>query len=150
MAKRNIKYAIIGNKAFGTNEVAFEAKPTKKVLEAIKALRMRWNRKTLRWYGWVEVDALVEAIGNEPTTVENPQKIKAKTTTKKSTAKKPAAKKSTASKSKTTTKKAATAKSSAKATKADELDEIIMTIAEEAKKTTAKKPASKKTAKKAA
>lgn len=55
-------YIISHNSQFDSYEVTFDSKPATAVLEALKALKMRWNHKKGCWYGFADESAIVSAI----------------------------------------------------------------------------------------
>lgn len=55
-------YTITTNAAYDSRKVYFDAKPTIATLEALKALKMRWNPKKSCWYGFASEAELVNAI----------------------------------------------------------------------------------------
>lgn len=55
-------YNITHNAKFDSYEVTFESKPATAVLNALKALKMRWNPKKACWYGFAKEHEIVNAI----------------------------------------------------------------------------------------
>lgn len=55
-------YIITENTQFNSREVYFDNKPAVAVLDALKALKMRWNHKKACWYGYATESELVSAI----------------------------------------------------------------------------------------
>lgn len=55
-------YNITHNAKFDSYEVTFESKPATSVLDALKALKMRWNPKKACWYGFAKEHEIVNAI----------------------------------------------------------------------------------------
>lgn len=57
-------YNITHNAKFDSYEVTFESKPATAVLDALKALKMRWNPKKACWYGFAKESEILSAILN--------------------------------------------------------------------------------------
>lgn len=57
-------YNITHNAKFDSYEVTFESKPATAVLDALKALKMRWNPKKACWYGFAKEHEILSAILN--------------------------------------------------------------------------------------
>lgn len=57
-------YNITRNTEFDSYEVTFESKPATAVLDALKALKMRWNPKKACWYGFAKESEILSAILN--------------------------------------------------------------------------------------
>lgn len=55
-------YNITHNTQYDSYEVTFDQKPATAVLDALKALKMRWNHKKGCWYGFAEEHEIVSAI----------------------------------------------------------------------------------------
>lgn len=55
-------YTISHNSQFDSYEVTFDSKPATAVLDALKALKMRWNHKKGCWYGFASESELISAI----------------------------------------------------------------------------------------
>ena len=55
-------YNITHNAQYDSYEVTFESKPATAVLDALKALKMRWNPKKACWYGFAKEHEIVNAI----------------------------------------------------------------------------------------
>lgn len=55
-------YNITYNAQYDSREVTFESKPATAVLDALKALKMRWNPKKACWYGFAKEHEIVNAI----------------------------------------------------------------------------------------
>lgn len=55
-------YNITRNAQYDSYEVTFDQKPATAVLEALKALKMRWNHKKGCWYGFAQEHEIVSAI----------------------------------------------------------------------------------------
>ena len=55
-------YNITHNAKFDSYEVTFESKPASSVLDALKALKMRWNPKKACWYGFAKEHEIINAI----------------------------------------------------------------------------------------
>lgn len=55
-------YNITHNAKFDSYEVTFESKPATSVLDALKALKMRWNPKKACWYGFAKEHEIINAI----------------------------------------------------------------------------------------
>lgn len=55
-------YNITYNAQYDSYEVTFESKPATAVLDALKALKMRWNPKKACWYGFAKEHEIVNAI----------------------------------------------------------------------------------------
>ena len=55
-------YNITHNAKFDSYEVTFESKPSTAVLDALKALKMRWNPKKACWYGFAKEHEIINAI----------------------------------------------------------------------------------------
>ena len=55
-------YTITTNTQYNSYEVTFDSKPATAVLDALKALKMRWNHKKGCWYGFANESAIVSAI----------------------------------------------------------------------------------------
>lgn len=57
-------YNITYNAQYDSHEVTFESKPATAVLDALKALKMRWNPKKACWYGFAKEHEILSAILN--------------------------------------------------------------------------------------
>lgn len=57
-------YNITYNAQYDSHEVTFESKPATAVLDALKALKMRWNPKKACWYGFAKEHEIISAILN--------------------------------------------------------------------------------------
>lgn len=57
-------YTISRNEQYNSYEVTFDSKPATAVLDALKALKMRWNHKKGCWYGFATESAIKDAIIN--------------------------------------------------------------------------------------
>ena len=55
-------YTITENPIFNSREVTFDTKPARAILDAMKALGMRWNHKKSCWYGFATERELINAI----------------------------------------------------------------------------------------
>lgn len=55
-------YEIRENPQFNSREVYFDGKPSRATLDALKALKMRWNHVKACWYGFAQEHELVNAI----------------------------------------------------------------------------------------
>lgn len=55
-------YTITHNTQYNSHEVVFDNKPSTAVLNALKALKMRWNPKKACWYGFATEQQLIDAI----------------------------------------------------------------------------------------
>lgn len=55
-------YNITHNAQYDSYEVTFESKPATAVLDALKALKMRWNPKKACWYGFAKESEILSAI----------------------------------------------------------------------------------------
>lgn len=55
-------YNITTNPTFNSLEITFDSKPPEKVIEALKALKFRWNRAKALWYGFATDTDLINAI----------------------------------------------------------------------------------------
>lgn len=55
-------YNITYNAQYDSHEVTFESKPATAVLDALKALKMRWNPKKACWYGFANEHEIINAI----------------------------------------------------------------------------------------
>lgn len=55
-------YNITYNAQYDSHEVTFESKPSTAVLDALKALKMRWNPKKACWYGFAKEHEIINAI----------------------------------------------------------------------------------------
>lgn len=58
MTNYEIKY----NDKYNSHEVYFDGKPSRATLDALKALKMRWNHVKSCWYGYAQEHELVSAI----------------------------------------------------------------------------------------
>lgn len=58
MTNYEIKY----NDKYNSREVYFDGKPSRATLDALKALKMRWNHVKSCWYGYAQEHELVSAI----------------------------------------------------------------------------------------
>lgn len=70
-----MEYTIRANEQFNSNEIYFEGKPSTAIREALKALKMRWNPKKACWYGFAELEAIKEAIGESESELVIPETI---------------------------------------------------------------------------
>lgn len=55
-------YEIRENHQYNSREVYFDGKPSRATLDAMKALKMRWNHVKSCWYGYAQEHELVSAI----------------------------------------------------------------------------------------
>lgn len=55
-------YEIRENNKYNSREVYFDGKPSRATLDALKALKMRWNHVKSCWYGYAQEHELVSAI----------------------------------------------------------------------------------------
>lgn len=55
-------YEIRENPQFNSREVYFDGKPSRATLDALKALKMRWNHVKTCWYGFAQECDLINAI----------------------------------------------------------------------------------------
>lgn len=55
-------YEIRENHQFNSREVYFDGKPSRATLDALKALKMRWNHVKSCWYGFAQEHELINAI----------------------------------------------------------------------------------------
>lgn len=55
-------YEIRENDKYNSREVYFDGKPSRATLDALKALKMRWNHVKSCWYGYAQEHELVSAI----------------------------------------------------------------------------------------
>lgn len=55
-------YEIRENHQYNSREVYFDGKPSRATLDALKALKMRWNHVKACWYGFAQEHELVNAI----------------------------------------------------------------------------------------
>ena len=55
-------YEIRENPQFNSREVYFDGKPSRATLDALKALKMRWNHVKACWYGYAQECDLINAI----------------------------------------------------------------------------------------
>lgn len=55
-------YNITHNAHYNSYEVTFESKPATAVLDALRALKMRWNPKKACWYGFAKESEILSAI----------------------------------------------------------------------------------------
>lgn len=55
-------YEIRANETWNSNEVYFTDKPSEAVREALKALKLRWNRTKACWYGFATEHTIINAI----------------------------------------------------------------------------------------
>ena len=63
-------YEIKENAKYNSHEVYFDEIPPHEVRDALKELKMRWNRKKACWYGFASESELIAAIrGNDEATV---------------------------------------------------------------------------------
>ncbi|MBQ5824627.1 MAG: hypothetical protein IIW48_07430 [Clostridia bacterium] len=58
----NTFYEIKKNDQYNSNEVYFNGKPSEEVRNALKGLKMRWNRAKCCWYGYATENAIISAI----------------------------------------------------------------------------------------
>ena len=58
-------YTITNNEQYNSHEVMFDAKPDVSVLDALKALKMRWNSKKSCWYGFASREQIEAAINGQ-------------------------------------------------------------------------------------
>lgn len=58
MTNYEIKY----NDKYNSREVYFDGKPSRETLNALKALKMRWNHVKACWYGFAQEHELINAI----------------------------------------------------------------------------------------
>lgn len=59
---KNTFYEIKKNDQYNSNEVYFNGKPSEEVRNALKELKMRWNRAKCCWYGYATENAIISAI----------------------------------------------------------------------------------------
>nr|DAH13057.1 MAG TPA: hypothetical protein [Caudoviricetes sp.] len=63
-------YEIRENRQYNSHEVYFDAIPPFEVRDALKGLKMKWNRKKACWYGFASESELIAAIqGHDEATV---------------------------------------------------------------------------------
>ena len=55
-------YKIRDNHQYNSREVYFDGKPSRATLDALKALKMRWNHVKACWYGYAQERELINAI----------------------------------------------------------------------------------------
>lgn len=55
-------YTINQNPEFNSLEISFTEKPHEKVIEALKALKFRWHRAKVLWYGYATDTQVINAI----------------------------------------------------------------------------------------
>lgn len=55
-------YEIRENHQYNSREIYFDGKPSRATLDALKALKMRWNHVKSCWYGYAQEHELVSAI----------------------------------------------------------------------------------------
>ncbi len=55
-------YEIRENRQYNSREVYFDGKPSRATLDALKALKMRWNHVKACWYGYAKEHELINAI----------------------------------------------------------------------------------------
>lgn len=55
-------YEIRENHQYNSREVYFDGKPSRDTLDALKALKMRWNHVKACWYGFASESELINAI----------------------------------------------------------------------------------------
>ena len=55
-------YDIIDNHQYNSREVYFDGKPSRDTIDALKALKMRWNHVKSCWYGFATESELINAI----------------------------------------------------------------------------------------
>lgn len=55
-------YVIRENHQYNSREVYFDGKPSRATLDALKALKMRWNHAKACWYGYAQECDLINAI----------------------------------------------------------------------------------------
>lgn len=55
-------YEIRENNQYNSREVYFDGKPSRATLDALKALKMRWNHVKACWYGFAQEHELINAI----------------------------------------------------------------------------------------
>lgn len=60
-----MNYRIEENSTYNSREVFFDAKPERETIDALKALKMRWNGKRACWYGFAAAEEIAAAIGGE-------------------------------------------------------------------------------------
>lgn len=70
-----LPFAIVSNPYFQSFEVTFDAKPAQKIIDALKALKMRWNPKKCCWYGFHPENVIREAILKASEDTETPAHI---------------------------------------------------------------------------
>ena len=58
-------YTITNNEQYNSLEIMFDAKPDASILNALKALKMRWNSKKSCWYGFASREQIESAIGGQ-------------------------------------------------------------------------------------
>lgn len=57
-----LNYQIIKNNTYNSNEVIFNEKPSRQVLDSLKALGLRWNPRKALWYGFATAEEIAKAI----------------------------------------------------------------------------------------
>lgn len=67
-------YTITRNGKYNSLEISFRSKPSAEVLEAIKALRFRWNGKAGIWYGYATEEDTRSAIEGKEAPAEAAEK----------------------------------------------------------------------------
>ena len=78
-----MEYIISTNDRYNSVEIKFSAKPDEATLDALKALKFRWNRKLGIWYGFATVEAVRKALeGGNAAEQEQPQQKPAKPATR--------------------------------------------------------------------
>lgn len=60
---------ITENREYNSREVYFDSKPSKEVLEALKALKMRWHSQKKCWYGFASEHEIINAATGAGATV---------------------------------------------------------------------------------
>ena len=57
------------SKEYNSREVYFDSKPSKEVLDALKALKMRWHSQKRCWYGFASEHEIINAANTAGATV---------------------------------------------------------------------------------
>lgn len=69
-----MEFTISRNEAFNSLEISFAEKPAAAILDALKALKFRWNHKRGLWYGFADEAAVRAAIGGQAARTAAPVK----------------------------------------------------------------------------
>ena len=74
-----VKATIKANEQFNSTEIFFDQKPEREIIEALKALKFRWNPKKACWYGFAKIESLDDLTNGsvKPEKIERPKKEKA-------------------------------------------------------------------------